>query len=190
MGFHFAQLIREHPRYQQTALIFISSEPLTYRDQLKGYAYGLVDYLTAPVMPELLRAKVRVFADLYRTTAALHQEVAEHQRLEREAQRALGESHALREFLETTLASIGDAVMTTDAAGRLTFANATAQSMLALACRGDDPASHSRRCFGLSTNTAAPPWRAPSRRSCGGDRGGPGQPHDARGTGWHRNSHR
>ena len=48
----------------------------------------------------------------------------------RRRERALRESHALREFLETTLASIGDAVMTTDAAGRLTFANATAQAVL------------------------------------------------------------
>jgi PAS domain S-box-containing protein len=48
----------------------------------------------------------------------------------RRRERALTESHALREFLETTLASIGDAVITTDATGRLTFANATAQAVL------------------------------------------------------------
>jgi CheY-like chemotaxis protein len=129
-GFELARLIREHPRYQRTALIFISAEPLTHREQLKGYAYGFVDHLTAPVIPELLRAKVRVFADLYRTTAALHQEVAEHQRLEREAQRALAESQATRAFLETTLASIGDAVMVTDPAGRIVLANQVAQSVL------------------------------------------------------------
>jgi PAS domain S-box-containing protein len=129
-GFTLAQLIREHPRYQQTALIFISSESLTHHEQLKGYAYGLVDYLTAPVLPELLRAKVRVFANLYRTTAALHQEVAEHQRLERAAQGALAESQATRAFLETTLASIGDAVMATDTAGRIVLTNTVAQAVL------------------------------------------------------------
>jgi two-component system cell cycle sensor histidine kinase/response regulator CckA len=43
---------------------------------------------------------------------------------------ALSESHAIRDLLETTLASIGDAVLTTDATGRLTFANATAQALL------------------------------------------------------------
>ena len=129
-GFELARLIREHPRYQRTALIFISAEPLTHREQLKGYAYGFVDHLTAPVIPELLRAKVRVFADLYRTTVALRQEVAEHQRLEREAQRALAESQATRAFLETTLASIGDAVMVTDTAGRIVLANPVAQSVL------------------------------------------------------------
>src|SRR5919197_4625012 len=129
-GFELARLIREFPRYQRTALIFISAEPLTHREQLKGYAYGLVDHLTAPVIPELLRAKVRVFADLYRTTQALQQEVAEHQRLERAAQGALAESQATRAFLETTLASIGDAVMVTDTAGRIVLANPVAQSVL------------------------------------------------------------
>jgi signal transduction histidine kinase len=87
-GFELAKLIREHPRYQQTAIIFISAVHLTHLDQLKGYKHGAVDYITAPIIPELLRAKVRVFADLYRKTAALQREMAERQRLEREAQRA------------------------------------------------------------------------------------------------------
>jgi signal transduction histidine kinase len=87
-GFELAKLIREHPRYQQTAIIFISAVHLTHLDQLKGYEHGAVDYITAPIIPELLRAKVRVFADLYRKTVALQREIAERQRLEREAQRA------------------------------------------------------------------------------------------------------
>jgi signal transduction histidine kinase len=87
-GFELAKLIREHPRYQQTAIIFISAVHLTHLDQLKGYEHGAVDYITAPIIPELLRAKVRVFADLYRKTAALQREMAERQCLEHEAQRA------------------------------------------------------------------------------------------------------
>jgi signal transduction histidine kinase len=87
-GFELAKLIREHPRYQQTAIIFISAVHLTHLDQLKGYEHGAVDYITAPIIPELLRAKVRVCADLYRKTAALQREMAERQRLERETQRA------------------------------------------------------------------------------------------------------
>jgi signal transduction histidine kinase len=87
-GFELAKLIREHPRYQQTAIIFISAVHLTHLDQLKGYEHGAVDYITAPIIPELLRAKVRVCADLYRKTVALQREMAERQRLEREAQRA------------------------------------------------------------------------------------------------------
>src|SRR5262252_3616544 len=87
-GFELVKLIREHPRYQQTAIIFISAVHLTHLDQLKGYEHGAVDYITAPIIPELLRAKVRVCADLYRKTTALQREMAERQRLEREAQRA------------------------------------------------------------------------------------------------------
>src|SRR6266568_4405221 len=87
-GFELATLIRQHPRYQQIAIIFISAIHHTYLDQLKGYEHGAVDYVTVPIIPELLRAKVRVFVELYRKTIALRREMAERQRLEREAQRA------------------------------------------------------------------------------------------------------
>jgi len=87
-GFELAAMIHQHPRYQQTAIIFISGVHLSDRDMLRGYAHGAVDYITVPIIPELLRAKVRVFAELYRKTAALQREIAERQRLEREAQRA------------------------------------------------------------------------------------------------------
>jgi DNA-binding response OmpR family regulator len=80
-GFALAAMIREHPRYQQTAILFISGVHLTDRDMLKGYEYGAVDYMTVPIIPALLRAKVRVFVDLYRKTVAV-------QRLERDAQRS------------------------------------------------------------------------------------------------------
>jgi len=101
-GFELAKMIRDHPRYQQTAIIFISAVHRTDFDQLQGYAHGGVDYVAVPVVPELLRAKVRVFVDLYRKTqqlaqlngelehrmAELQRETAERQRLERAAQRA------------------------------------------------------------------------------------------------------
>jgi signal transduction histidine kinase len=87
-GFELAAMINQHPRCQQTAIIFISGVHLSDRDMLRGYAHGAVDYITVPIIPELLRAKVRVFAELYRKTVALQREIAERQRLEREAQRA------------------------------------------------------------------------------------------------------
>src|SRR4029453_10206767 len=67
-GFELAEIIRQHPRYQKTAIIFVSAVHLTDLDRLKGYASGAVDYVSVPVIPELLRAKVRVFAELYRKT--------------------------------------------------------------------------------------------------------------------------
>ena len=65
-GFELAKMIREHPRFQDTAIIFISALHLTDRDVLQGYEHGAVDYISVPIIPELLRAKVRVFAALWR----------------------------------------------------------------------------------------------------------------------------
>ena len=70
-GFELAEMIREHPRFQKTAIIFISAVHFTQSDYLRGYAAGAVDYLSVPVVPELLRAKVRVFAELFRKTRDL-----------------------------------------------------------------------------------------------------------------------
>jgi PAS domain S-box-containing protein len=65
-GFELAELVRQHPRFQETAIIFISAVHLTDLDRLKGYQHGAVDYLSVPIVPEVLRAKVRVFAELHR----------------------------------------------------------------------------------------------------------------------------
>ena len=70
-GFELAEMIHQHPRCQKTAVIFISAVHLTALDQLKGYEHGAVDYISVPVIPELLRAKVRVFAELHRKTNQL-----------------------------------------------------------------------------------------------------------------------
>ncbi len=72
-GFQLAAMIREHPRFQRTAIIFVSGIHLDRVDFLRGYEMGAVDYVTVPVIPEVLRAKVRVFADLYRKTRELEQ---------------------------------------------------------------------------------------------------------------------
>src|SRR5215831_5512033 len=60
-GFQLASMIREHPRFQKTAIIFISAIHLSEVDRLRGYEMGAVDYVPVPVVAEVLRAKVRVF---------------------------------------------------------------------------------------------------------------------------------
>ena len=72
-GFQLAAMIREHPRFQKTAIIFISAILLSEMDSLRGYEMGAVDYVPVPVIPEVLRAKVKVFAELYRKTRELEQ---------------------------------------------------------------------------------------------------------------------
>ncbi len=70
-GFQLADMIRQHPRFQKIAIIFISAVHLTDLDRLKGYQRGAMDYISVPVVPELLRAKVSVFAELHRKAREL-----------------------------------------------------------------------------------------------------------------------
>jgi two-component sensor histidine kinase/DNA-binding response OmpR family regulator len=70
-GFELAAMIREHPRFQRTAIIFISAVQFTDIDRLRGYQMGAVDYVPVPVVPEVLRAKVKIFSELYRKTRDL-----------------------------------------------------------------------------------------------------------------------
>jgi PAS domain S-box-containing protein len=72
-GFQLADMIRQHPRFQKTAIIFISAVHLTDLDRLKGYERGAVDYISVPVIPDLLRAKVSIFSELHRKRRQLEQ---------------------------------------------------------------------------------------------------------------------
>ena len=70
-GFQLATMIREHPRFSRLAIIFVSAVQVGETDHLRGYEIGAVDYVSVPVVPKVLRAKVRVFVDLYRKTRQL-----------------------------------------------------------------------------------------------------------------------
>ena len=72
-GFELAAMIRQHPRFKKTAIIFISAVLMTDFDRVKGYQTGAVDYIPVPVVPEILRAKVALFVELYRKTWQLEQ---------------------------------------------------------------------------------------------------------------------
>ena len=76
-GFQLATMIREHPRFQSLAIIFISAVQVDNPDLLRGYGLGAVDYLPVPVTREVLRAKVKVFVELYRKTRQLEKLNAE-----------------------------------------------------------------------------------------------------------------
>ncbi len=70
-GFQLAAMIRGHPRFKETAIIFVSAVHLSEADTIRGYEMGAVDYVPVPVIPEILRAKVKIFVDLYRKTHEL-----------------------------------------------------------------------------------------------------------------------
>ena len=72
-GFELAAMIREHPRCKNTAIIFISGIYLADADRVRGYELGAVDYVQVPVIPEMLRAKVKIFVELFRKARQLEQ---------------------------------------------------------------------------------------------------------------------
>ena len=90
-GFELARMIRDHPRFRSTAIIFVSAISVTDIDRLKGYEHGGVDYMPVPIVPDLLRARVRVFAELHRKTRALERLNAELERRVAERTAALAE---------------------------------------------------------------------------------------------------
>jgi signal transduction histidine kinase len=98
-GYELASMIRQHPRFQKTSIIFVSAVLMTDLDRLRGYESGGVDYVPVPIVPEILRAKVSVFADLYRKTRAL-------ERLNAELERRVSERTAA---LEASTAALKDA---------------------------------------------------------------------------------
>ena len=94
-GFAFARMLREHPRYAKTAIIFISAIQISDADRVRGYETGAVDYVPVPVIPEILRAKVRIFVELYRKGRQLEQLNGELERRVSERTAALQETTAL-----------------------------------------------------------------------------------------------
>jgi two-component system sensor histidine kinase/response regulator len=92
-GFEVAHLIRAHPRSAHTPIIFISAVYQLEEHALKGYALGAVDYLH-DLIPQVLRAKVAVFVELFQKTGALQRQAAAIQTLNAELEQRVQERTA------------------------------------------------------------------------------------------------
>ncbi len=76
-GFETAAMIHDHPRFERTPIIFVTGVHDTEFDRLKGYKVGAVDYVSIPIVPEILRSKVAVLVELHLQRIEL-QELNEH----------------------------------------------------------------------------------------------------------------
>src|SRR5450631_1630948 len=128
-GFELADVIRQHPRFQKTAIIFISGVHLTDSDRIQGYRSGAVDYISVPVIPEVLRAKVNIFVELHRKTRMLESMNIElEQRVaERTAELAKSEEQFRMQAALVELAS--EAIIVRDLDDALQFWNTGAENL-------------------------------------------------------------
>ena len=92
-GFELAAMIKRRERTRQVPILFLTARMLDKEDELRGYSIGAVDYLTKPLEPQILRAKIAVFVDLYKKRRALA-------RMNLELQRQIGERQRMSEQLE------------------------------------------------------------------------------------------
>ena len=97
-GFETAALIRQRESCEHTPIIFITS----YGDQThaaRGYSLGAVDYILAPLEPEVLKTKVMVFVELFRKTAEVREQARVLERRARQLQRLTEASLAINSAL-------------------------------------------------------------------------------------------
>jgi signal transduction histidine kinase len=98
-GFELATMIKRRERTRQVPILFLTARMLDQQDEIRGYSAGAVDYLTKPLDPQILRAKIAVFVDLYRKRRALS-------RMNVELQRQIGERQKMSDELERANAEL------------------------------------------------------------------------------------
>jgi PAS domain S-box-containing protein len=106
-GFEVARLVREHPRMERTPIIFVTGVHVSELDHLRGYEVGAIDYISVPVVPEILRSKVAILVELYQRRSELrtvNEALAEaRSRLDRDHATALGRVAAAQRDSEQRL---------------------------------------------------------------------------------------
>ncbi len=99
-GFETAVLIRQRNRSEHTPIVFITSTSHSDLEMFKGYSIGAVDYILTPIIPEVLRAKVKVFLDLFIQKEEIQRQAEMLRETNEELKRSLLENQQLSEGLE------------------------------------------------------------------------------------------
>jgi PAS domain S-box-containing protein len=128
-GFELADIIRQHPRFQKTAIIFISGVHLTDSDKIQGYRSGAVDYISVPVVPEVLLSKIGIFVELHRKTRLLESLNSELERRVEERTEELRKSEEQFRLRAELIELASDAIIVRDMDGLIQFWNAGAEAL-------------------------------------------------------------
>ncbi|MBW3564235.1 MAG: response regulator [Acidobacteria bacterium] len=115
-GFETARLIRQRERSRTTPIIFVTAVSRTEENVFRGYSLGAVDYLFKPVVAEILKSKVSIFVELFRS----RNEIA----------RQAHDLWKLNQRMERVVNGAADGIVSTDSEGRITLANPAAAEML------------------------------------------------------------
>jgi hypothetical protein len=121
-GFETAALIRQRERSRHTPIIFLTAFSKSEAFVSKGYETGAVDYLMKPVVPEILKAKVAVFVELFQKTAAVKRQAAQLESINISLKESEQRFRAL-----STCSPVG--IFVIDITGRCSYTNPFCQSI-------------------------------------------------------------
>src|SRR5712691_11198389 len=115
-GFETASLVRERDKSRHTPIIFLTALSRNETNVFRGYELGAVDYIFKPFHPEVLKAKVNVFVELFRQRQAIKRQAQQLARLSRQN--------------ELILKAAAEGIFGVDLNGTSTFVNPSAARMI------------------------------------------------------------
>lgn len=115
-GFETATLIRQRETLKHVPIIFLTADTTNQEDVFRGYKTGAVDYMVKPVSPEILRAKISVFVELYKKN---HELIVQGQNMKTLNEQLQRQSQYVRSLVDATL----DPLITINSEGKITDMN-------------------------------------------------------------------
>jgi signal transduction histidine kinase len=142
-GFETAALVRQRKRSEHTPIIFITANLPNDNNLSKGYQLGAVDYIYAPVVPEILKAKVSVFVELFRInrkvrqqTRALRTYTLDLELVNRQLEHRTRELQSSKESFRNIVEKNQEGIAVVDAGGTIRFSNPAFANILGLPAGG------------------------------------------------------